>query len=1188
LGTPNERELPFNELVRKEPSNESGWKVSLENYNQQNNDELAKYLNLSAENPGKGKVAFLDLAESTAGDDWGFITRVISLLPSREKEHPHHLLVIDAIEGLEMLTGDTDAFGQTRSRRSRIAQILRAAAGKCHVVLILEEDTAHEHPAEEYVVDIVIRLRVTKEENYYRRSLEVVKARGQTHIRGEHDYVIRQGKKEDGRSKPGVADVMADGGDQPATKKEDRGQAFPDDPQIKNSYVHVMRSLHSLSRILMYEDQGKKPHQMPALEKEAGKQPAVELALMATPRFGAILPSRMVQGCYDDKDNRHQHTYSGLHRGRVTSLIGDEATLKSRLGRAFLAGAFAPQLTSREGQTHQFPVERRPEELEAAVLITTFNTTHVDLKARLKCHWNKLVGENEGKRNFKKEQLAWEKAMQNMDALLICRQLEVHHLNASHLFHIIRRSVEHALIELEGLQNEGQASEKNRGWSDFSARAKNVRVVIDDWALIQSTHPEIAADKLFLPFLIKYFQRVGVTALIISTQPGRPEEILRGTPDQPLRALTDYRLYTWHVPFYGTERVALTALPPMERGLVTVVGELRNPAGEEVSGDEGLYLGQSERLWVDSHFELYKGVENNDPQPVPLEVHLFSGADGFAEFGPQLSGILNRLFTPQSGGQVLVSEDHSHYAELRDFLTFHGNMHSDHAVVIQVDEYWKPNERRDATDKSRDERATMYLRQKTFDRVNKTKAAPVYDPFSLYQPPVSRRADRNEYKKYDFFNPDGYGDRWWEKAGGIPYQWDFGFLLLKKNIWQEVLSMPHVSSEQKTLIFTVYENLKVYEHPQERTRSRETVTWHQFFKACVQVASFHSHSGSEDISAFDLDTRGPQSFACLVLEIWASEIQVTFPKLLAQAFPRERHGDGKDAGLFEILGRNKKSETQMKYRFALFRTWMLLAEVLNPKSFTTDITRLVARPAPHTSVAERQWYSTGSLAWRQIGANNPVIPARLPGCGTIRGDWFLMVAKDSRSQRLSERAIDLLCRRRRNQDRMELGLGLPMRRLNDMAWDPKIETAKAYQELLTAMATYEPDGRRRFVRYGELLGLGSDGKKFQWLWRSRLKGYQNDDRIWEKWLGRILVEAGKHTSILRTKHHLAPFRVYEGVDKYFSEKRGSHKKTTYLDGKCLIDTSDPACDLDKDVIKAINVAWEKFNIRCDSLVSELK
>ena len=62
-------------------------------------------------------------AESTAGDDWGFITRVISLLPSPGKDAPHHLLVIDAVEGLEMLTGDTDAFGQLRSRRSRIVPV---------------------------------------------------------------------------------------------------------------------------------------------------------------------------------------------------------------------------------------------------------------------------------------------------------------------------------------------------------------------------------------------------------------------------------------------------------------------------------------------------------------------------------------------------------------------------------------------------------------------------------------------------------------------------------------------------------------------------------------------------------------------------------------------------------------------------------------------------------------------------------------------------------------------------------------------------------------------------------------------------------------------------------------------------------------------------------------------------------
>jgi hypothetical protein len=64
----------------------------------------------------KGNVLFLDMATHTAGDDWGFLHKLLSLLPMPRDEgatpSPRHLVVIDAIEGFEAVAGDVNAFGE--------------------------------------------------------------------------------------------------------------------------------------------------------------------------------------------------------------------------------------------------------------------------------------------------------------------------------------------------------------------------------------------------------------------------------------------------------------------------------------------------------------------------------------------------------------------------------------------------------------------------------------------------------------------------------------------------------------------------------------------------------------------------------------------------------------------------------------------------------------------------------------------------------------------------------------------------------------------------------------------------------------------------------------------------------------------------------------------------------------------
>jgi hypothetical protein len=110
---------------------------------------------------------FLDLQKDTAGDDWTYLNHLLGILPQTvvkdatgvDRQLPR-LLVIDAVEGLEAFVGDRDAYGESRSRRSRIAQIVRSAsAAGVHTVFVVEESTSLERLPEQFVSDTVIRLR---------------------------------------------------------------------------------------------------------------------------------------------------------------------------------------------------------------------------------------------------------------------------------------------------------------------------------------------------------------------------------------------------------------------------------------------------------------------------------------------------------------------------------------------------------------------------------------------------------------------------------------------------------------------------------------------------------------------------------------------------------------------------------------------------------------------------------------------------------------------------------------------------------------------------------------------------------------------------------------------------------------------------------------------------------------------
>jgi hypothetical protein len=186
------------------------------------------------------------------------------------------------------------------------------------------------------------------------------------------------------------------------------------------------------------------------------------------------------------------------------------------------------------------------------------------------------------------------------------------------------------------------------------------------------------------------------------------------------------------------------------------------------------------------------------------------------------------------------------------------------------------------------------------------------------------------------------------------------------------------------------------------------------------------------------------------------------------------------------------------YTTELYMAWLLLVEVLPLPTFTEperpyDLNRREANPA---AVASRHWYKTASNISETATANEPIGVRSLPGHFATRGDWFLAVAEGSRSGVLADRALDLLSSPRANFVRLQMGLGLPTRRISS--------TAKQ-RAMRTALATFDEFGHRKGVTYEEIRRLGcEDRDNAWWLWRSSLKGYDRQARLWEKSVTRVL------------------------------------------------------------------------------------
>lgn len=1175
------------------------------------------------------QVVFVDLAQATAGDDWGFVHRLLSVLDQPKDGYPRHLVLLDAVEGFETLVGELNAFGEKSTRRSRIAQVMRLAACKSHLLFVVEE-VKEERLPEEFVTDTVVRLRNIAINDYVRRTVEIEKTRGQAHVRGQHPFVTRSGE---GTT---TGDKTSRNFDDPLVTKAGK----PDEPQ---SYVHVFTSINHLSRGLMAQQGETRPE--PTKGRYAG--------------FGIPYLDSMLAG--DGKPpNRRNVDTMGLPCSSVTALIGDALTQKSQLGRAFLSRTFYPfasELAARyirdfrqseqdadlslfieeqEKRLSNYEKSISFEEINRAVLqgdaggepeglspatakvpgvalmITTQDTHHVEL-AREFIQWlnpASLLGIMDESR--KAVVSSYERVLLNyIKAHTICRRMDIHDSSSPILAHIFQRNIEAAQRNLLGLGAEDALPEVDSRYSS----SWRIRLVIDDFNALRSTFPDIHNDPLLLPFMIFNLGREGVSALVIDTQSGRLDTALAERYESSLREQADYRLYTWRIPFYGETRVAITAIPQLSmenQGMIRELG--RQYGGESVEDDRAV-----RQLTVDPHFELYAGLERGTPHPVPLEVRLYPGTKTLIKYIAEENTFFKELFVPNAGrSDIITGFEPPNYESFREFCYLQRDTRLDHTLIFQVDEFWLTWLSRQSKTRKAGvlQRQWPYLDTVTVDENGEPeRAADAYylfqktfnDAEALKADGPAQSAKSEPLRRRDFYDDDrlGYGFKEEKKrkksekekvdrvpsmdeVDRVPFMWDFAFLLCRENLWNEYKNADQVESKEakKDRVIDVWQKIQMAKTDQREGKSLlrpySNVSWREFLEASKEVAEYHSAKTSMDIPAFDFGMNDGEAFSCLVLEIWSSEIYASRKRIderqkkhsrlsfawrlsekkwdkpriienlsLLEGLRARGANDGTKT-LEEIIVAQKEGQ-RMGYALELYKTWLLLIEVIDfsdlisaPNKFSFEFK---SRQSSPDAVSAHHWYQSACDLIDQHELAEDLVAVRLPGHFSVRGDWFLASAGGSRSNRLAQRAIDLLSSRRANIKRLQLGIGLPTRKI---VQNPE----KEFKHLRTRLVSTDgKTGRLRNVSYEEFLAIAgrtckgkTDPRKdeeFYWLWRSSIYGYARYSKVWQKWLTRMAL--WWHTIHTRYRSAWAPgFDLYDKIDNYLDDKPGADGKPINL------------------------------------------
>jgi len=1188
-------------------------------------------------NSSRDSVAFIDLQAQTAGDDWSFVNQLIGLLSPNtasqrsgrsEGREPRPLVIVDAVEGMETFVGERDGFGERRSRRSRVAQIVRSAArAMCHLVFVIEPSSDRRLP-EQFIADLVIRLRLARDGDYLLRTIEIEKCRGVRHTRGEHEISIRDGR--------GTTSGIHVNLDDPLILREPESVNVSQDKGERSclSYIHVIPSLHHWNR---------------AVQQDVVPVPDLDGIHRGIPDFGLRLLDNLIGS--DPNPIVPQTDYSGS----LTILLGDAGTHKSRLARAFLSRAFW---------------EGRP--TGAAVLISTGLMDRDMLAKRLEAHLSKGLTQEEKN-------------------LVLCRRLSVRHMTSAGFLEIVEKHIDAAEArlrdELARLSKLTGIEPKNPGGL--------IRIVIDDWNVIQATHPNISEDPLLIQSLVSLLKRRNVTALVVSTQPGQPILPAASLSPQDLRKLDERHVYTWNVSFFGQRCTAVTADRGNKAAPLNMIFELRpwqhpgttadrlrqkaelrrqvdmlrfvkrwqgsteiqqdiadvirsldedafhekakellvNPTDAdrlETSEVSNFIQFQNikplEVLSVDPEFALYSGVENDTSRRVPLILRLYGGphtSEGTESDEPQFQRMLKQTFQqifPNSPVSSVVSfESFQSYDDYFSFADLLDNTRMEHTLVFQVDEFWTA-ERTSLAD------LEDYWKRRQVAR-DESAAAGGWssckdeDVYGMLQPhPKNKGLSNGEINNYApaiervynclqeiHIRPTDPRQRV-GRAGDSQ---------LPNDVLEA--STIHKYEPAEAASPTCFPcRCHLFSRDSHPYRDIDRIPFLWDFGLIVARKSLWERCKDET-----LETMGPGP-SLKVRDVWNS-LCLPADRIQGTATPPTgwtgtvgwnefleacRFIARQNAGVVPFDVDVHTSESPSSLLLEMWASYSLMegkaTSEFGSLMFRDDVVegedgpslstlarehekslyaacvqfvsacshleavnrRLERREGVQDFVASRQWYSTASSFYSK-SRHQDLCLLRLPGYFSTRGDWFLAMAHGSRSYLLGERALDLLSGRKLSLLRLQDGLGLPCR---DILPDSHIG------ELKTAIWRYRTDsGLREKLTYDEVCQLGarnivdefepqSDLQRLRWLWRSRIKQYDRDCFYLRRWISRMFYERATWLSPAVTGN---PGKWLSGLAKLNLEKPKE-------DGTPAMDSNE------------IQDSFHKFRAHRDILISALR
>jgi KaiC/GvpD/RAD55 family RecA-like ATPase len=1385
LDEPNGRQIPFQrmpeEIRRREQNTLRIALLQLVPGAEGDKSEVAFLLNRrSAGSRGDTTVGFLDLARFTAGDDWNFVNSLIVNLEAielptykddrRQKRQLSHLVIIDSVAGFETFMGKLDAYGMEQTRRARIAQCMRNADTHVHLVFCVEEPDEGKRLPEEYVTDVVVRLRSRREGGRSLRTVEVEKARARNHAVGEHVFEIRSHRG----SSTGAWEN-------------------PDTPAVRNAYVHVFHSL-SHRNLLVAADRGPGRPEVPAKEKAAAP-------------FGLHYLDRLLESGHPVGDPVNNQPVWGLRAGSTAAIIGDTGTGKSSLAEKFLAegfcqlvqdalaifvlafepdslrqtgkkaiearerigrrlsqsvvgsrigtgeksdlseeiladlsrlwqvGATASEQALKENASFRFPesvlvnVGKRRSVLQARglsappklyVQAKSRSTCHADFRAFSEYSNKNVLTDNEKQEcliqlfrhpNLRAPAILLTTADRNVSVLvdrclgylqhhieecldeylerydhtrhknivkaalnaikqileeqIIVRRFDIDSVTSAQLFDVVQRNIVEAHYLLHGEYFPPDTNQRFR-------KGDRIRLVIDDVRVLSNLCPSVSSDSAFLPFLVFYLQREGVTTLMVHTDDLRPGIRPVDPISLELHSLLSQIILTWSVPFQGKTRVAITAIPATSRDTNGIVREVE--AGWIPYGAYGcltrVVKAELPKVDVTPKFELYSDLEIGKPQLIPLAVYLFAATEACRRYMDEEDLMYRQLFAavdPSPGirdgenGRVLWPVEASQHYSIRDLTHLPWDVHADHTIVDQIDGFWSLDAGTGALASQRD-----YLMSKESEIHE--------DPFNLFRgKPLHRDSDDTEiadekalYTRNKFFQNSGYRSRIVDfvptddlMPDRVPFMWDFGFVMVPVGPWKQAAKREVKCDFIKDFVPKWYKPSATAPDPnvnaildklRKEKDQRTVVPWRLFLGACKEVADQSRQDRAIDPIPFDFASSSAETVASLFLEIWFSEIALALPKskgpdqvgnwnkwllrLSSKVYQPLKALEARDYSLAALLNPSHRDEVKrlgsvfrefrrdyidkaMKWNAArglnqqavespeqekkavadweeatvrakgpkgrkdreqrelcirklpavalsLYKTWLLLLDVFDFASLLdpNSVFEIKQPKVPSRySMAVRHDYRT-ACDHQAHTAEGETLPdgqyaLAMPGLFSTRGDAFLATAQASRSRILASHAIDLLCSRRANLRRMQMGMGLPVRDVLKKEACRNMRTAlRAVTRDESNFGNSKADAERSQetlmeVTYGELCGLGGEGIdppqkgvplrsfpsgspdkwKSRWLFPNAVPEYDRVSRVFQKWLSRLC----QWTVLYQARHTVGwagGFVGYDALSEY--------------------------------------------------------